>query len=75
MTSAYYRTTITLVVLSGDPLPHAADPADVIRECDSGDYVLASTAYAQEQIGEPEMALALTSAGSDPGFFRIGEGE
>lgn len=68
-----YRTKITLVVLSEEPIPGAMEAETVLIECDRGDYVLASDDREQESLNEEKMAAALTAAGSDPSFFMIGE--
>lgn len=70
-----YRTTITLVVLSEDPISDAMEAETILVECDRGDYVLASDDRERVLLGKEEMAEALIAAGSEPGFFQIGEEE
>lgn len=67
-----YRNTFTLVVLSEEEIPEGMDVTDVVRECDSGDYVLSSTDHKAEKLTDEEMAQALTEAGSEPDFFQLG---
>lgn len=67
-----YRTAITLVVLSEDEIPEGMDVGDVVREYDTGDYVLFSTDTKAEKLTDEEMAEALTQAGSEPDFFQLG---
>lgn len=66
-----YRTEITLTVLSEEPIDGRLDIADIVRECDQGDFVLHSTRRWQEDMSIEQMAYALLEAGSDPGFFQL----
>ena len=67
------RTTITVVVLSEDPISERMDIADIAREWDSGDYVLYSTEMLAEDVSRERMASLLIEAGSDPSFFQLDE--
>lgn len=69
----FYRTTITYVVLSEEPLGDAGDfdLADIVRECDDGALVGDMTKSEQEELDGPQMAKALADARSDAGFFEL----
>ena len=64
-----YQTDITVRVLSDRPVENPNDLEAIAREGDSGDYVLAVTTVAQAELTREQMDVALTAAGSDPGFF------
>lgn len=66
-----YRTKIEVTVLSEEPIPEDMDIGDVLREADSGDFVMAAYWTAPELLTKPEMAAALIAAGSEPLFFQI----
>lgn len=59
-------------MLSEEPIPETMEAETILNECVSGDYVLASDDRQQESLTEEQMGVALTAAGSDPAFFRIG---
>ena len=67
----FIRTKVTMTVLSEDPIPHGRDISDIFRECDTGEYVLASVDIKNQMLTPEEMAQALTAAGSEPGFFNL----
>lgn len=70
--SRFYATTITLKVLSADPIPEDASLGQIFEETDMGAYVLdASTPLVRETLTREQMAEALLAAGSDPDFFEI----
>ncbi len=65
------KTTITVVVLSEEPIDERMDIVDVVREWEEGDFVLFSTRMESEKLSDVQMARALWEAGSDPGFFQL----
>lgn len=67
-----HRTDITLTVLSDRPILDDELGA-IIENCDTGDCVLSSLEQKSEEITPAEMAQALTSAGSEPEFFQLGQ--
>lgn len=69
-----HKTRITITVLSEDPIHERMDLADIIRECDQGDYVLFSEESNTETLTNDQMAQALWEAGSDPSFFNLESG-
>ena len=70
----YYKTTITVDILSENPIAHLP-PELIIRECNSGAFVMGDY-LEHEQIRTPEeMAEDLIEAGSEPGFFGLEETE
>jgi hypothetical protein len=64
------RSTITLVVLSEETI-EGRDIGYILESCDTGDCVLASTGFEDEDLSGKQMADALKDAGSDPGFFML----
>jgi len=66
-----YRTKIEITVLSEDPIPEEMEIEDVLMEGYTGDFVIDSNWLSPEQLTDEEMASALRSAGSEPGFFQI----
>jgi hypothetical protein len=65
------KTTYTFTVLSEAPISPHLDIAGVIRECETGDYVMADVESRSEPLTGEQMAAALYSAGSDPEFFQL----
>lgn len=66
----FYKTSVTFVVLSEDPIPSAMDIDTIMAECDEGGYVLHSVpAVSQEILDRVGIDNALIEAGSDPSFF------
>ena len=64
-----YKTTITLTVLSEDPI---IDPTDIAEEAGTGSYSMDSSAESVKVDG-PKMAKLLLGQGSDPEFFGLDE--
>jgi len=72
MTKKFYRSIIVFEVLHDRPLSNM-DLGDIVYECDRGDCVGSfhpDTDWNAEVDG-PEMAEALTRAGSEPEFFNL----
>ena len=71
----FYKTTITLEVLSEDKPAEPEgfqDLARIVRECLTGDYSGKITSDVK-QLSLPQCAEELIEQGSDPGFFGLNE--
>jgi hypothetical protein len=66
----FRKSTVTLTVLSQASI-EGWELGTVLRECEEGDCVLASTGFNEQPLTGKEMADALYDAASDPGFFRL----
>jgi hypothetical protein len=74
MNRKFYRTKITFIVLSEEPIPTALDMGGIVAECEEGSYVADYNVEAPDQREEltgKQMADALYKANSDPSFFRL----
>ena len=74
MERKFYRTSVTFIVLSEEPIPAWMDMGAIVTECENGEYVAnynIDTPDNQEVLTPKQMADALYEAGSDPGFFRL----
>ena len=67
----FYKTTYTFSVLSEDPVRNGMSLEDVLYECSEGDMVGAEESSVVENLTGKEMADALYSASSEPGFFGL----
>lgn len=66
-----HRTTISIEVLSEEPLPESLCLADVVYETSQGEWVGFNCRQSSKKLTTKEMADALYEAGSDPGFFSL----
>lgn len=66
----YHRTTVTLTVLSEEKIGEM-ELSTLIRECEQGEYVLASVETKDAELTGKEMVDALYDAASEPGFFGL----
>jgi len=66
----FYKTTITLVVLSEGPISDQATLADIAYEVEQGDCSGAWTSVS-EQISVTKMRKLCLEQDTDPGFFNI----
>ena len=71
MKRTYYRTTISVVVLSEEPISENMSLRDVMREADDGEFVAQTGDYISTEITSKQAADALYEMGSEPGFFRL----
>jgi len=69
----FYKTTITLIVLSENPIPDEFDIPQIAFEATEGDYSMADGERVQVELTGKEMADALTEQGSEPGFFQLND--
>lgn len=69
-----YRTRLIVSVLHEDPIPESYELDDIVREGADGAYVLdVDATEAPEELSDDAMRDALIDAGSEPGFFNLGE--
>lgn len=68
----FYKTTVTVVVLSDENDVSELDLAELAEAVDIGPYVGTAPQYQVQQVTEEEMSVLLLGAGSDPSFFQIG---
>jgi hypothetical protein len=75
MSKKFYKSTITVTVLSEEPIPPDASLADIAYNFteggDSGDWELTKV----EELDGKQAAAALIAQGSDPEFFGLTEDE
>src|SRR5271157_3893202 len=69
----FYKTTITLEVLSEDEIPDSTDIPNIIDECLEGAYSLRILSATETILNGKETADALLEQASDPGFFGVDE--
>lgn len=72
-TRKFYRTVITVEVLSEEPLDPTVSLADVESAITDGDCSGDVKFTASETLTGPQTADALMKQGSDPEFFRLTE--
>lgn len=65
------RTKIELTVLSEEGLPPNIDLKTIVEQGTDGDYVIAWKTHTVDELSPEQMGVALTEAGSDPGFFDL----
>jgi len=67
----FYRTVLTVEVLSEEPIDDGLSLADIAREGAEGSFSLVVTTQATEAVSGVTMAQLLAAQGSDPGFFML----
>jgi hypothetical protein len=67
----FYKTTVTFVVLSEEPIPPQVNLATLHTECYEGHYVGSFGATEEILINGAVMVDELREAGSEPGFFEL----
>jgi len=65
-----HQTTITLTVLSEEPIPDDAEISDIVHEAMVGDYSMDSE-ISSRQISPVQMAEIALAQGTDPEFFGL----
>ena len=69
----FYRTTITVTVLSEEPIPSELNLQELAYEMDEGEYVGFYPTTNIEELDGKQMAEALVKAGSEPEFFQLND--
>lgn len=69
----FYRSVLTVEVLSEDPLPEGINLGTVAVEIVSGDCSGKVTEDLNQEVDGPTMAKLLKAQGSDPAFFHLND--
>lgn len=69
----FYKTLVTLEVLSEEPIPEGMEVPDIMAEATDGAYSAQVLPTAQKILNGKQAAKALMDQGSDPGFFQLTE--
>ena len=67
----FYRTVITLEILSEDTGPSEASLGEIADECDDGAWSGHFLKVEQTEVTPKKMAELLQGQGSDPSFFDL----
>jgi len=67
----FYKRTITIEVLSEEPIPSGMDIANIICEAQDGDYSMRELNEKETVLNGKQAARALKRQGSDPEFFLL----
>ncbi len=67
----FYVTTLTIKVLSEEPIPSYVELDGIVDEMDDGDYVGKVVETSEREVTGKEMADLLHDIGSEPQFFQI----
>ncbi len=67
----FYKTTITLDILSEEPIPNPDDITTIANEMINGDYSGIVRDAEMDELDGKEAAEELMCQGSDPGFFGL----
>lgn len=67
----FYKTKITLEILSENPIPDHASLSAIIEAADIGDYVAGEDKREQTELTSLQAAEELYKVGSEPEFFGI----
>lgn len=67
----FYKTLITIEVLSEDPIPDDMNIAQIAFEASDGDYSMSDGMRIETVLTGKAAADALQEQGSDPGFFKL----
>jgi len=70
-TRKFYKRTVTIEVLSEDPIPSGMNLAQIIDESESGEYSMREFGEKEVEVNGKQAARALLKQGSDPTFFRL----
>lgn len=69
----FYKTTITLEVLSEEPIPNWMDTQAIVYEAQEGGFSMATVGNVEVELDGKQAANELTSQGSEPEFFGLTE--
>jgi hypothetical protein len=72
-TRKFYKTTITIEVLSEEPIPEEMDLADIIQESSEGAFSRGVVSEKETVLNGEQAVKALAEQGSDPEFFGLDE--
>lgn len=69
----YYKTVLTIEVLSEEPIPSWMEPTQVLEEMNAGSFVGNASEASPSELTGKQMAKELTQFGSEPAFFSLDE--
>lgn len=67
----FYKTKVSFVVLSEEPIPDGMSVENIANECMNGDWSMGNLTTKETELDGRQAAMALINQGSDPGFFRL----
>ena len=67
----FYKTVISIEVLSEEPIPGDMELDSIVKECRDGCYSMRPLKHTVTKINGRQAANALKRQGSDPDFFRL----
>jgi hypothetical protein len=67
----FYRTVVSITVLSDEPLPSHWDLVEIAYDIIEGESVGYHLKREQEVLSKKQVCAALYEAGSDPSFFNL----
>lgn len=67
----FYKTVVTVTVLSEEPLCRGTDLKDIAHQIIEGDWSGEVDVGNSKEVTASEVAKLLEEQGSDPGFFRL----
>ena len=67
----FYRTVLTITVLSETPIPGDMDLSDILNEADEGSYMAGGKELHQFTLSAKEAVNWLYDFGSEPIFFKL----
>ena len=71
MNKQFYKTKITVEVLSEDPIPDDMSIDEIYIEAVNGSYSMSEPVLKLTILNGKQCAKALLKQGSDPSFFRL----
>jgi len=69
----FYKTIISIEVLSETPIPDGMNLGTVIQEGQTGEYSMRVLDYKKTKLNGKQAAIALSAHGSSPEFFLLTE--
>lgn len=72
-TRKFYKTVITIEVLSEDKIPAWMELPDILNECIEGSFSKRELGEKETELNGKQAAKALSKQGSDSSFFRLDE--
>ena len=67
----FYKRTVTLEILSEEPIPPGMNLENIIFAARNGDYSMREFGEKEVKLNGKQAAKALEKQGSDPSFFRL----
>ena len=67
----FFKTVISIEVLSEDQIPEGMELENIVHECIDGGWSLRTLKYIEKSLNGKQAARALLNQGSDPSFFQL----